>query len=45
VGSVLAASVFRNWLFGHGTDASDEHVIRDLEALMAHGVRNRPAIT
>jgi AcrR family transcriptional regulator len=45
VGSVLAASVFRNWLFGHGADVSDENVIRDLEALMAHGVRNRPDAT
>lgn len=43
VGSVLAAAVFRNWLFGPGVDVSDEVATGELETLLVHGVRHRPA--
>jgi AcrR family transcriptional regulator len=42
VGSVLAAAVFRGWLFGQGADVADAAAARELEALLMHGVRNRP---
>ena len=42
VGSVLAAAVFRGWMFAPGGDPSDGAVAGELETLLMHGVRNRP---
>lgn len=42
VGSVLAAAVFRNWLFaGKPEPGADRRMISELESLLIHGVRNR----
>jgi AcrR family transcriptional regulator len=44
MGSVLAAAVFRSWVFGTGGSAiSDDRITAELEQLMMHGVRGRAA--
>jgi AcrR family transcriptional regulator len=45
MGSVLAAAVFRGWVFGAGgSTISDEQITAELEQLMMHGVRGRAAV-
>ncbi|MGQ0480457.1 MAG: TetR/AcrR family transcriptional regulator [Pseudonocardia sp.] len=44
MGSVLGAAVLRGWVFGStGRTVSDERITAELEQLMIHGVRGRPA--
>ena len=43
-GIVLAAAVFRSWVFGaSGSTISDDRITAELEQLMMHGVRGRSA--
>ncbi|GAA5146390.1 hypothetical protein GCM10023321_05770 [Pseudonocardia eucalypti] len=44
VGSVLAAAVFRSWLFDRIVpESTDDDLIAELQTMLIHGVRNRPA--
>jgi AcrR family transcriptional regulator len=43
MGSVLGSAVFRSWVFGASPDVTDEQVTTELERMMRHGVRGRPA--
>jgi len=44
MGSVLAAAVFRSWVFGAGSATiSDDRITAELEQMMMHGVRGRVA--
>lgn len=44
VGSVLAAAVFRGWLFDRRIEGvTDDRIVGELQNMLIHGVRNRPA--
>jgi AcrR family transcriptional regulator len=43
MGSVLGSAVFRGWVFGTAPSISDERITTELEQMMIHGVRGRPA--